>query len=315
MTEQAKVALLIDVAAGKQALGDINSEFRRTSREINSSLRAVTGLQAIQQQTVDAGTRLDALRTKARELATQLTSELPGGKTQFDAIRREYSQTTREAQRLERSLASQQTRAATLGETLRSAGVDTSALSREQARLAAELHKAGAAADQQRAKLAGDLEIAQMREHNALLRTTTNLERIRAREALGHYSAFSASQMREIRLLAAENDMIRRQIASESELAAARARRRGVGADVAAYAGLPVGRGAAGGVLAAGLAGFFSSRSDLELQRAERALQSVTGSLEASERQMALVTAESDRLGTSIKSARWNTSRAHSAAT
>ncbi|MEC9359813.1 MAG: tape measure protein [Pseudomonadota bacterium] len=234
-----------------------------------------------------------------------MTSELPGGKTQFDTIRREYSATTREAQRLERAITTQTAKAATLGESLRGAGVNTSALSREQVRLASELKRAGVAADQQRRDLNAATEIAQMRERNVMLRTTTELERIRAREVLGHYAQYSASQMREIKLLAAENDMIRRQIASERELTTVRATRKaGIGSGVATGALAVAGGGLLASPAGAGLAvagGLFaSSRTAQEFERAEKALTAITGSLAEARIQMDFVDAQSERLGNSI---------------
>lgn len=139
-------------------------------------------------------------------------------------------------------------------------------------------------------------ELMAMRQRNALLGASTELERIDRQIRLGNYAAYTATQTAELRNLAAEYDAKKRLLDVDRQRAAFRGNAAGAALSYAGFGLNPL----AAGVAITAATGAFASRTSLEFERAEMAIEAVTGSLTEARQQMALVEHESERLGASI---------------
>lgn len=137
-------------------------------------------------------------------------------------------------------------------------------------------------------------ELAQMRERNALIRTTSELERVEARIRLGNYEKYNAAQLQLLRNLAKEHDMLQRRQGSLVQTAG------NFATGALSFAGVGFGANALGGGIAAAAGLYKASQISTEFERAEQAVYSVNNSMAETQAQMRRVSREAERLGISV---------------
>ncbi|MFP5306008.1 MAG: tape measure protein, partial [Gammaproteobacteria bacterium] len=143
-------------------------------------------------------------------------------------------------------------------------------------------------------------QLAAMRQRNALIGATTELERVERQIRLGNYAAHNAAQLTELRNLAAQYDAQMRLLNVERQRASARSGVGNFATGALSYAGVGFCANALGGGIAVAGSTYFASRTAIEFERAEQAILATTGSLVEAERQMADVEVQARRLGINI---------------
>lgn len=149
-----------DNAPLDKALQGAEASLKEFARDLKGKLGNVDALAGLQADIVKTGTALEQARDRVRTLANELAAS--GEPAQ--GLQNSYREAVAASQALERQLASQGKRAEALGESLKTAGVDTGQLNAEQKRLAQEIERTNKAIDAEVARTRARRRTADARE-------------------------------------------------------------------------------------------------------------------------------------------------------
>jgi len=167
-----RLSISVDANQGRRQLQEFRAGYKALVEQLSAPLGQLSAFRDLQSSLVQNEAQLNATRARIRELADELIRTEKPTKAQQQA----YRALTGEARAMEQAIAGQKGQLAQLSAALKNAGVDTSQLSNEQKRLAADLAQASKAADQQ-ARIAGAREALGVRPHREIRAEIVQLQR------------------------------------------------------------------------------------------------------------------------------------------
>lgn len=166
-----RLSISVDASQGRSEVLQFKAGYAALVTQLRQPLGQIASLRELQSSLVENEKQLNATRDQLRDMASELVSTERPTKAQQQA----YRALTSEAKSFEQTIAGQRVQLGQLAGALKSAGVDTSRLSNEQKRLAADMAQATQAAAQQ-ARIAGAREALGIRPHREIRQEVVALQ-------------------------------------------------------------------------------------------------------------------------------------------